>query len=152
MKPFDSYPKWGTIDPRCLGGGSCRTGYGAKLQQLTGQTTCAYCGLDLTDAYEHWVLLSVDHVIPGSVIRTHGDGWRQWVDNLHNLVICCSACNGFSNRYRPSLGEPPATFEEFCQVRDRVFAERMERVQERRRLEQRLFETRPWLPRSGGGS
>jgi hypothetical protein len=35
MEPFDSYPTWLRENPRCLGGGSCRTGYGLLLQRIT---------------------------------------------------------------------------------------------------------------------
>ena len=97
IEPFSSYPPWGTVPPRCLSGGNARTGYVLKLQQITGQTRCAYCEMDLTDTYEHWLMISHDHVIPRNAAKIVG---IEWVDNLYNIVLCCSTCNTFLNRYR----------------------------------------------------
>ena len=57
MMPFDRYPGRGTMFLGKCGGANCRHGYGLMLQQLTGQTSCAYCGLSLIHTYEHWLLM-----------------------------------------------------------------------------------------------
>jgi hypothetical protein len=144
MEPFDHYPT--DVDPRCLRGQACRTGYGAQFQRLTGQTNCAYCGLDLTDSYEHWLLLSLDHVLPQRLIRTRGEAWREWVDSLHNLVLSCLHCNTFLNGFRLQ-GDPPApaSFKSFCQLRDAEFVRRKQWVLERHAREQREYGKQPWV-------
>lgn len=143
MEPFDSYPEWLRESPRCLGGGSCRTGYGLRLQQITGQTACAYCGLDMVGSYHHWLHLTLDHVIPGYVAKM--PGWREWVDNANNTVICCSACNAFLNGFRmPADAKPPSTFGEFVVLRSAVFHEKKTRALQRQDQERAVFEAKPW--------
>jgi hypothetical protein len=51
--PFDSYPNRGRILLGRVPGGNCRHGYGLRFMQLTCQTRCTYCGLDLTASYEY---------------------------------------------------------------------------------------------------
>ena len=63
--------------------------------------TPAYCGRDLASAYDNWLDLSVDHVIPANVIKTLGYP-REWLNDLINLVTACRACNEFLNQYRVS--------------------------------------------------
>ncbi len=143
MEPFDRYPKWLEDNPRCLFGSGSRTGYGLVLQQITRQTSCAYCGLSLVDSYEHWLLLSVDHVIPQHMARH--DGWREWADNANNMVICCSGCNGFLNGYRlkpePSA---PTSFAEFAELRNDVFAAKRVYAQSQRALAESFYSSKPW--------
>jgi len=144
MEPFDHYRT--DVNPRCLRGGACRTGYGAHFQQLTGETRCAYCGMDLTDSYERWLLLSLDHVIPRQVIAKRGEAWREWVDNIHNLVTCCLPCNTFLNGFRLREDRPaPASFEEFREIRDAEFTRRKQWVLERHAQEQQQYEKQPWV-------
>ena len=65
MRPFDDYHGGGyTMLPK-LKGGNARQDYGHWLVER-GQTSCAYCKMSLVDSYEHWLLLTVDHVIPVS--------------------------------------------------------------------------------------
>jgi len=148
MNPFASYPKWGEVDPLPVRGmTTCRTGYAARLQQLTGQTSCAYCGMDLVDTFEHWLLVSVDHVIPQNV-ATKDASWGKWVHNLYNTVLCCSACNGFLNRFRlPLNAQAPATFDEFCRIRDEVFETRRKRLEKRWTEERAAYDSKPWQAR-----
>ena len=97
MRPFDQYPNDGSEIMRKMKGGNSRRGYGLELQILTGQTECAYCGVSLVDDFYHWLLLSVDHVIPQKESQRLGIP-IEWFDSYSNLVICCSGCNGFDNR------------------------------------------------------
>ena len=154
MNPFGSYPKCGEVGPRPFRGmTTCRTGYGAKLQKLTGQTTCAYCGVSLVDTYEHWLLTAVDHVIPRSSIpKAEREAWRRWVDSLHNVVLCCSGCNGFLNRSPvPLPAQVPCSFEEFCRIRDEAFEVRLKRVQPRLCQERATYRSKPWEPKGEQG-
>jgi hypothetical protein len=149
MNPFANYPGHGRQPlgrPRDTTG-ACRSGYGLGLQRLTGQTACAYCGVSLVDTYEHWLLLSVDHVIPrGEALRL--DIPMALYEDAINLVVCCAGCNGFGNRYRCEA--PPQahwTLDEFVALRDHVFADRLQRIAIRRGREAALFSSRPWEKR-----
>lgn len=144
MMPFDSYPHGGN---RLLGrrsGANCRHEYGLRLQRLTGQENCAYCGLRLVDSYEHWLMMSVDHVVPtrtGTVFMISTD----WLEDYSNHVLCCSACNGFGNRYTlmPDT-RSPSSIEEFFSLRDRVFLERKTLILLAHEKERAFFEKKPW--------
>lgn len=46
--------------------------------------TCQYCGLDGSQVFENWLILTIDHVHP----HAHG-GTRK----LDNLVTACRPCN-----------------------------------------------------------
>jgi len=143
MEPFDSYPTWLRDNPRCLAGTDCRTGYGLLLQQITRQTRCVYCGMSLVDTYEHWLHLTVDHVIPSYMMKE--PGWREWADNANNMVICCSACNIFLNGFRIRPGTPtPTNWDEFECLRDSAFGQKREQARQRHCAERRIFEGRPW--------
>ncbi|MDQ3466693.1 MAG: hypothetical protein M3411_00465, partial [Chloroflexota bacterium] len=72
MNPFDRYPNGGRTLLGRSKGGTARRVYGLHLQQITGQSICTYCGLDLVSEYQHWLLLSVDHVIPTAEARRLG--------------------------------------------------------------------------------
>jgi hypothetical protein len=84
---------------RPLTGGGCRTGYGLALQRMTGQSACAYCGVDLTASYYQWLLMNVDHVVPVAEARFLGIP-SDFVEDAINKVLACSGCNLFENRYR----------------------------------------------------
>jgi hypothetical protein len=143
MEPFAGYPSWLEHNPRCLRGSSCRTGYGLLLQQITRQTQCAYCGQSLIDTHEHWLLLSVDHVLP-DYMKRH-EGWREWVDNANNMVICCAGCNGFINGYRlPPETSAPTNFAEFVELRNWVFSGKKAHALDRLAREQEFYRSRPW--------
>ena len=45
---------------------------------------CQYCGLDGSNSFENWLVLTIDHVHP----RAHG-GSRK----MENLVTACRPCN-----------------------------------------------------------
>ena len=61
--------------------------------------SCAYCDVSLVDDYYHWLLMSVDHVVPSSEAKRLGIPVASYEDYI-NLVLCCSGCNGFGNRFR----------------------------------------------------
>ena len=66
--------------------------------------------MSLVDGYEHWLLLTVDHVIPASGKRRKG-GHRlgtpkAWHESYSNIVVACYGCNGLRHRYAVSRQEP----------------------------------------------
>lgn len=146
--PFDSFPDGGKkrLGIPKPGNASCRTGYGKSVQHLTGQTACAYCGVDLTTDYYRWLLLTVDHVVPRGV-GTTAEIPTEFIEDAFNLVIACGGCNGFANHYKWKGEIPPEwTDETFMELRDRIFQERKQAIEIRREKELALFATRPWEP------
>ena len=145
MKPFDQYPDDGyKILPRPVGGANARHGYGMYLQSVTNQTTCAYCDVSLVDEYYHWLLLQTDHVIPRGECNRLGLP-SEWQESMSNMVICCSACNQFDNRYRVSFDTAGDwTVAGFFELRDSVFRDRREKILKKHEGERRFFETSPW--------
>lgn len=106
----------------------------------TGQTTCAYCGLDFAADYRHWLQMALDHVVP---IRTGTVKCisAEWLDDSSNKVLACAACNGFQNRYKLPDDEPClTTLEGFFALRDRTFIKRRALVQESHSREHKFFE------------
>lgn len=144
MLPFHDYPGGGRALLGSSRGDNCRHGYGLKLQQITGARTCAYCDLDLTDTYEHWLLMSVDHVVPtkaGEALGIPGD----WLDDFSNTVLCCSGCNSFDNRFElPGGVGRPGTLAEFFDLRDAIFEMRAGRIRKKYEEERRFYLRRPW--------
>jgi 5-methylcytosine-specific restriction endonuclease McrA len=140
MLPFDTYPDG---DRGLLGvykGSNCRHEYGLKLHQLTGQHSCAYCGMSLVDCFEHWLMMTVDHVVPDSACKDLGI-YPKWIHDYSNLVLCCHACNNLDNHYKlPKTTVTPKTPEEFHQLRDDTFRIRKERILKRREEEREYFE------------
>ena len=148
MNPFDLYPEDGRKPLRSPKDWSnCRHGYGLELQRLTGQTRCAYCQVSLVDDYYHWLLMSVDHVIPRGAGKAVGIQ-SIYLEDFINLVLCCAGCNSFNNRYviPNNLKErlPDTELERFLALRDRVFEDRRARIAERRAREQDFFAGKPW--------
>lgn len=139
MRPFDDYPQGGYTILRKLRGDNARRGYGHWLVEH-GQKSCAYCALSLVDSYEHWLLLTVDHVIPVSEGRRLRIP-RDWYESYSNIVLACSGCNGFRNRYEVSWQEPKESWEEseFFTFRDRVFQEKDATIEEARISERRFY-------------
>ena len=66
---FKSYPGGGKERIGSPRGASCRREYGLRLTQIAGQHTCAYCGADFTSAYEFWLTMALDHVVPTHTAR-----------------------------------------------------------------------------------
>lgn len=145
MNPFHTYPQSGQVllgRPR--NPVNCRSGYGLELQRVTGQTNCAYCGVSLVDNYYHWLLMSVDHVVPrGEALRLGIS--TQYSEDFINLVLCCAGCNGFGNRYRlPHEPRPFWQLHEFVEIRDEAFAARFTSIMIRREAEQKFYWSKPW--------
>ena len=60
MLPFDRYPDDGiSILPKAARANTRRED-APRLQRLTGQYQCAYCGTDLIESFERWLLTSID--------------------------------------------------------------------------------------------
>lgn len=151
MKPFQDYPLGGVqMLGRIPDSGNCRRGYGLKLQILTKQTQCAYCGMSLVDTYEHWLLLTIDHVIPtgqGAIVGIPDD----WLKDYANAVLCCSACNGFCNRFRlPEGTSRPPDFRGFTELRDEIFRQRMKALIKAHEKERAFYTRNPWHSQSIG--
>ena len=140
MNPFDDYPGGGYTILRTLKGSNARREYGHWLVER-GQTSCAYCGISLLDSYEHWLLLTVDHVVPVSD-KDRREGHRlgipkSWHESYSNIVLACSGCNGFRNHYKVSWQERKEWLDEaeFFELRDRVFQEKAALIEEARNSE-----------------
>ncbi len=147
MLPFERYPGEGRRQLGLRRGANARWEYGLQLRRKTGETTCAYCGLDLFSTYDRWLMLQVDHAVPTSVAKKLGVSFDLYED-LFNLVLACAACNGFDNRYGyvpDSAAEPEWTAEAFVSLRDKVFSERFERIAARHIIERAFFEKLPML-------
>ncbi len=141
--PFTNYPYQGRRRLGKVSGSNCRHEYGLRFQQRTGQTHCAYCGLNLVESYENWLTMALDHVVPDSVCRKWGVP-NDWKDDYSNRVLCCTACNTFGNRYTPGIEAHPTTLEEFYDLRDKIFAERKAMILERHGQERTFFEQKQW--------
>ena len=147
MKPFDDYPEGGyTILPK-LRSGNARREYGHWLVKR-GQTTCAYCETSLVDSYEHWLLLTVDHVIPVTD-KDRKEGHylgipKEWHESYSNIVLACSGCNGFCNRYKVTWQNPKESWQksEFFAFRDKVFRDRAAQIGEARDSEKHFYNDR----------
>jgi hypothetical protein len=142
MLPFESYPNRGRQLLGKRAGGNSRHIYGLALQRLTGATRCAYCDVSLIDTYEHWLSMSVDHVIPSTAGKACGIP-EQWLADYSNTVLCCAACNGFRNRYQ--VNACPTTLDDFFDLRDRIFLERKAALLKSHERERAYYESKPWL-------
>jgi hypothetical protein len=144
MMPFDQYPHAGAELLGKCGVTNCRHEYGLKLQRLTGQTSCASCGLSLVDTFEHWLLMSVDHVIPTATGLALGIEPR-WVEDFCNTVLCCSGCNGLGNRYKlAATVTVPTAILSFIELRNATFAARKELILAAIQKERDFYQSRPW--------
>ena len=134
--PFTNYRNNGK---RLLGKPSqnisnCRHGYGLAIikEGTKKNVNCVYCDKRLTDTYDSWLNLSIDHVIPKSV------GWykerNDWVEDIINMVICCRACNEFLNKYKVTEAKPE-NIEEFIKLRDEVFYDKKQMAQGKHKKE-----------------
>ena len=144
MEPFDSYPKNGREHLGQVKGANCRHEYGLKFMQKTKQTKCAYCGVDFSTSFETWLTMSLDHVVPVSVCTKLGISLDKRED-VTNMVLSCGACNAFCNRYKPKEGiREPEGWEEFYDLRDRIFTERKGLIEKSRKEEETFFNKRLW--------
>jgi len=144
MFPFDSYPSQGRVLLGPVSGDRCRRGYGLKFMQKTGQTACAYCGVDFAASYQDWLNMTLDHVVPVNVCRDLRIS-DDWMEDCANKVLACSACNGFNNRYKPSEDIAiPQSLAGFFDLRDRIFTERKRLVTASHEREREFFARRLW--------
>ena len=123
--------------PPNTNGANCRHGYGIPIVKHYGPS-CAYCGKDLSESYDAWLDLSVDHVVPRQAIGNKKWGTTEtyinWIESLANLVPCCRACNEFLNGYRVSDNAPPDEGA-FLILRNKVLREKREKALARHQLE-----------------
>lgn len=144
MYPFDLYPHSGRALLGKVVGSNCRHGYGLKFMRITGQTKCAYCGLDFVSSYENWLQMALDHVVPKSVCAAFGIP-LVWREDCANKVLACSACNSFFNRYKPQMDTPcPKTLDEFFLLRDKILSERTGPILKKHQEERAFFNSRAW--------
>jgi hypothetical protein len=144
VMPFDAYPHGGRQLLGRRAGANARWEYGLRLQKLTGQTSCAWCGVDLVADYYRWLLLSVGHVVPASEAKRLGIP-LAFSEDYVNHVLACAGCNSYDNRYRSThIPREAWTLEEFVALRDAIFLERHPRIAQRRARELEFFESRPW--------
>ena len=146
--PFASYPSEGRALLGRVRGANCRHEYGLRHQRLTGQECCAYCALDFTSCYENWLMMALDHVVPASVCLGASVP-IEWMDDHANRVLCCAACNGFKNRWKPT--EPlicPTSLDGFFDLRDSIFAIRRAHILQSHKNERTFFDGKPWEKRS----
>jgi hypothetical protein len=121
-------------------GATCRRDYGAEFMKITGQRVCAYCGLDLVFRFDSWLTMVLDHVVPVSVCKAMQVP-NKWRHDYSNAVLSCSACNGFCNRYSPTMdGRTCSTLEQFYDLRDEIFPIRKQLIEVRRMAEFGYFE------------
>jgi hypothetical protein len=112
--------------------------------QKTGETTCAYCGMDLAGTYQAWLTMALDHVVPTGAGKALGIP-DDWVQDAANRVLACTTCNTFDNRYTLPLDTAvPATLDAFCHLRDGVFLERSQRIAACHAKEREFYDQRPW--------
>ena len=123
---------YGREQIECQGAELCFTG-GAKLSddkivkeycgkvdwevRVRDGATCAYCGLSGIDNFDIWVLLQVDHIVPGA-----GDG-------ADNKAVACSFCNGTKYSYVPRGS-----------TREELLSDARRYIQERRQLKRSAFD------------
>ena len=89
-------------------------------------------------------MMALDHVIPANVCRAM-DLPREWSDSHSNRVLCCSACNGFRNRWKPEAPPIcPKTEDDFFKMRDDMFIARRSDVRQSHIDELKYFESKPW--------
>ena len=161
LKLFDRYPGGGrelveeaiandlaesqNYKARWRKGGNSRHTYARYLQEKTGQASCAYCRVKLTDTCDHWLMTGIDHVVPCNSIK-HEKIEEAWIDDLANAVLCCSACNGFLNQVTlrrievPIDKLHPKTAGEFLDLRNRVFLLKRKKALERHKGERKFFD------------
>ena len=150
MHPFDLYPGDGeTVLPK-IGATNTRHGDAPRLMRLTRQRSCAYCEVDLVGDYYRWLLISLDHVLPARQCQGLGIP-EELYNSFSNIVLCCSGCNGFDNRYRipPDAAAGGWTLQRFTSLRDRVFRDRKARILKRGEDELEFYHRRPWIPSCG---
>jgi hypothetical protein len=136
---FDRYTGGGRqlLGAPAMGDGTSRRGYGPAVFGQCG-FACAYCGFSMETAYEGWLSLSVNHVIPTGAATRLGYP-AEWVRDTANLVTACRACNEFLNGYKV-IDPAPASVDEFFDLRDRHFLAKREWVLVRHATERAWYD------------
>ncbi len=69
---------------------------------------------------------------------------KSWYESYSNIVLACSGCNGFRNRYEVSWQVPKESWEEseFFEFRDRVFEEKADLIEAARNSEMSFYNDR----------
>jgi hypothetical protein len=88
--PFDHYIGGGRelLGVPAWGDGSSRRGYGQAVFAQCG-FACVYCGQEMETAYEAWLALSVDHVIPTGAGKRLGYP-IEWMRKRPGSSVCCA--------------------------------------------------------------
>jgi hypothetical protein len=140
MQPLEHYTERRHDDlelPSSSDSANARHGYAKEAMKYWGGD-CAYCGRDLIEDYESWLHLSVDHVVPSSVLKSWGKQCASWIGSRANLVPCCRACNEFLSRH-PVGDDLPNDEQAFIAIRDRVIREKREKALRRHAQEMVSF-------------
>lgn len=135
--PADAAPVW--LGKPNQGDGTCRGGYGVDVVKRYG-ANCAYCNRDLSASYEDWLDLSVDHVVPRNAVAAGVPS--EWIEDLHNHVPCCRACNEFLNGFRITV-DIPTDIVGFLALRDSVLDAKRVHACRRHDVERERFDT--WI-------
>jgi 5-methylcytosine-specific restriction endonuclease McrA len=134
-RPDDAVPGW--LGKPAQGDGTCRGGYGLAVVERYG-ARCAYCDRDLAATYESWLDLSVDHVVPRNG-KSAGIP-DEWIEDLHNHVPCCRACNEFLNGFRVTVAVPD-DIAGFLALRESILEAKRIHALKRHRTEREKFDT-----------
>ena len=69
---------------------------------------------------------------------------KSWHESYSNIVLACSGCNGFRNRYEVSWQEHRESWgeSEFFEFRNRVFREKAALIEEARNSEMSFYSDR----------
>ncbi|MDP6380499.1 MAG: hypothetical protein QF662_04055 [Phycisphaerae bacterium] len=141
MLPFERYREKGRklLGRPAAGDSTSRRGHGPAVFDECGMA-CAYCGRKLDSPYEAWLAASTDYVIPHSLLW-HAR-YSEWMEDLANLVACCTACEEFLADYRVEV-PPPNGLEDFFDMRDKVFLEKQQHILARHEQERDWY--RRWV-------
>ena len=76
---------------------------------------CVYCGRNMSDRFDDWMSLEIDHLIP--VIKGEDD-------SKENRVSSCNICNRLKQSYTPDGYEEMSRSEILSRVREYVLVRR----------------------------
>ena len=147
MLPFDAYQDAGRKAGVRLKGEVTRREDAPRLIKYSNSHHCGYCGLCLTDSFERWRLITIDHVVPKALCEQLKLD-PEWIDDFCNCVLACSACNGYQQKRDELLdlarGNSSKTWDNFLILRNKFFENRKRWILEKRRDEMEFFVSRPW--------
>lgn len=116
--------------------------------RLTGLKKCAYCELDLS-CFNNWVNVQLDHVIPKHMyfeLSKVPNFPSAWIVSYANMVLACSACNGFCNRNKQTIPlDGEIDKRKFMSLVKEVFLERKKNIYQKR-IHAELFFINKVLP------